>query len=286
MDILDELVSQLALEKLEENLFRGQSQDPGWGTVFGGQVLGQALSAAGQTVPLERPVHSMHAYFLRPGSVKHPIVYTVDRIRDGGSFTTRRVVAVQRGEAIFNMAASFQVVEEGFSHHDEMPKAPPPESLPSEEDRYHPYLDQLPEGLKRMATVPRPIELKHVEAEDDLFHPSKRAPRRMVWIRARGSLPTSQAVHASVLAYASDYAFVTTALLPHGASWLTPTMQVASLDHVMWFHRPLKVDDWLLHVVDSPSASGARGLVRGSIFSRDGMLVASTAQEGLIRKRG
>jgi acyl-CoA thioesterase-2 len=166
-----------------------------------------------------------------------------------------------------------------------MPDTPPPESLPSEQERFAPYLAQLPAGLREMATSLRPIELKHVEHDDDLFHPTKQAPYRRVWIRARGALPSSQAVHASVLAYASDYAFVTTSLMPHGATWLTPQLQVASLDHVMWFHRPLRCDEWMLHVIDSPSASGARGLVRGRVFSRDGVLVASSAQEGLIRKR-
>lgn len=285
MDVLEQLVAQLQLEKLEENLFRGQSQDLGWGRVFGGQVLGQALSAAAQTVPHTRTVHSMHAYFLRPGDTQLPILYTVDRIRDGSSFTTRRVVAVQRGEPIFNLAASFQEPEEGFSHHDPMPAAPDPDTLATEQQRYRPFLDRLPESLREMATATRPIELRLVEPEDDLFHPAKQEPNRMVWFRARGALPASQAVHASVLAYASDYAFVTTALLPHGATWLTPKMQVASLDHVLWFHRPLQCDEWMLHVMDSPSASGARGLVRGRVFSRSGVLVATTAQEGLIRKR-
>jgi acyl-CoA thioesterase II len=284
MDVLEQLVSLLALEKLEENLFRGQSQDLGWGRVFGGQVLGQALSAAVQTVPNERQVHSLHAFFLRPGDVSRPILYTVDRIRDGGSFTTRRVVAVQNGEAIFNMAASFQTAEEGFSHQDEMPAAPPPESLPSERDRFAERVGELPERLRTMATALRPIELKPCE-DDDLFSPTRRSANRMVWIKARGTLPDVPALHAYLLAYASDYSFVTTALLPHGATWLTPKMQVASLDHVMWFHRPLRIDDWLLHVMDSPSASGARGLVRGRVFTRDGVLVASTAQEGLIRQR-
>lgn len=284
MDVLEQLVSLLGLEKLEENLFRGQSQDLGWGRVFGGQVLGQALSAAVQTVPAERQVHSLHAYFLRAGDVKRPILYQVDRIRDGGSFTTRRVVAVQNGTAIFNMAASFQQEEDGFEHQDEMPPAPYPETLLPESERYKPYLDSLPPKLRDELSAVWPIELRPVDVDDDLIAPSKAPPRRMVWLRARGQLPDTPALHAYLLAYASDYAFMTTSLRPHGATWLTPGLQLASLDHVMWFHRPLRIDDWLLHVMDSPSASGARGVVRGQVFDRSGRLVASTAQEGLIRR--
>lgn len=259
--VLDQLCALLAPERLENHLFRGQSQDLGWGTVYGGQVMGQSLAAAARTVPEGRFVHSMHAYFLRPGGVKQPIVYDVDRIRDGGSFTTRRVVAIQNGEAIFNMACSFQVQEDGFDHHDVMPDAPAPESLARIEDR-----------------IERPFDVRRVDAED-------KKPSRLVWLRAKGTLPDDRALHACLLAYVSDYSFVTTALLPHGVTWQTPGMHVASLDHVMWFHRPCRVDEWLLHVVDSPSASGARGLVRGRVFTRDGKLVASTAQEGLIRLR-
>ncbi len=283
--VLDELVELLALERIEENLFRGQSQDLGWGTVFGGQVLGQALSAAVQTVPVERQVHSLHAYFLRPGDVKKPIVYDVDRIRDGGSFTTRRVVAIQSGEAIFNLAASFQVHEDGFTHQDAMPDAPPPEQLPTEQERLRATLAKIPEILRLRATAERPFEVRPVDWEDDPFAPTKRAPQRMLWIRTVGALPEDPALHRYLLAYMSDHAFVTTALLPHGVTWLTRGMQVASLDHVMWFHQPVRVDAWLLYVMDSPAASGARGLVRGRVFTRDGQLVASTAQEGLIRQR-
>jgi acyl-CoA thioesterase-2 len=284
-DVLDELVKLLALERIEENLFRGQSQDLGWGTVFGGQVLGQALSAAVQTVQSDRPVHSLHAYFLRPGNAKLPIVYEVDRSRDGGSFTTRRVVAVQSGQTIFNLAASFQKEEPGFDHEDAMPAAPPPHTLPTEQDRNRPLADKLPPGLRERALAERPFELRPVDAEDDPFHPTKKSPSRMVWLRTRGTLPNDPQLHRYLLAYASDHAFITTALLPHGVTWLTPGMQVASLDHVMWFHRPLRVDEWLLHVMDSPSAHGSRGLVRGRVFTEDGRLVATTAQEGLIRRR-
>src|SRR4051794_7514616 len=283
--VLDELVKLLALERIEENLFRGQSQDLGWGTVFGGQVLGQALSAAVQTVPPERHVHSLNSYFLRPGDVHRPIVYDVDRIRDGSSFTTRRVVAIQNGHAIFNLAASFQKEEPGLEHQDEMPEAPPPESLKTEQELIAEYTGRLPRMLRERATAERPFEMKPVDPPADPFLPSPRPPRRMIWLRAVDKLPDDPALHRYLLAYASDYSFVTTALLPHRVTWLTPGMQIASLDHVMWFHQPFRVDEWLLHVIDSPAAHGARGLVRGRVFARDGRLVASTAQEGLIRKR-
>ncbi|MGZ3451273.1 MAG: acyl-CoA thioesterase, partial [Polyangiales bacterium] len=266
--VLDELVQLLGLEQIEKNLFRGQSQDLGWGTVFGGQVLGQALSAAVQTVPEERHVHSLHAYFLRPGDVKRPIVYDVDRIRDGGSFTTRRVVAIQNGEAIFNLAASFQVDEPGFEHQDEMPNAPSPESLPTEQERIAEHAARLPKFVRERATAERPFELKPCDPSEDPFAPAPRMASRMVWLKTVARLPDQPSLHRYLLAYASDYSFVTTALLPHGATWLTKGMQVASLDHVMWFHQPFRVDEWLLHVIDSPVAHGARGLVRGHVFTQ------------------
>ena len=292
--VLDDLVKLLALERIEEDLFRGESQDLGWGTVFGGQVLGQALSAATQTVPADRHVHSLHAYFLRPGDVRRPIVYDVDRIRDGGSFTTRRVVAIQNGKAIFNLAASFQRSEPGLFHQEPMPSAPPPESLASDPERFSAFLKGVPDTvlapaarktLLERATAERPIDLRVVDPEPDLFDPPPRPPRRMMWLRAIDRLPDDPALHAYLLAYASDFSFVTTALLPHGKTWLTPGMQVASIDHVMWFHRPVRIDDWLLYVMDSPAAHGARGLARGLVFTRDGDLVASSSQEGLIRER-
>jgi acyl-CoA thioesterase-2 len=282
-NVLDELVKLLALERIEVNLFRGQSQDLGWGAVFGGQVLGQALSAAVQTVPAERHVHSLHAYFLRAGDVKKPILYDIDRIRDGSSFTTRRVNAIQHGHAIFSMSASFQLEEGGFEHQDAMPEAPAPESLKTELELVQ-ALD-LPAAIKERISSPRPFELRFVPVEDDLFHPTPLPPRRLVWLRAVDKLPDDPALHRYLLAYASDHGFVTTSLLPHGVTWMTPGMQIASLDHAMWFLRPFRVDDWLLHVIDSPVAHGARGLVRGEIYNRKGELVACTAQEGLIRKR-
>ncbi|MBX3226720.1 MAG: acyl-CoA thioesterase II [Labilithrix sp.] len=285
MTVLEDLVKLLALERIEENLFRGQSQDLGWGTVFGGQVVGQALSAAAQTVPKERHVHSLHAYFLRPGDVSRPIVYDVDRIRDGSSFTTRRVVAIQNGKPIFNLSCSFQKDEPGFEHQEPMPEAPPPETVKRDQDRFAAFADRLPAFVRERAVAERPIDLRIVGEEDDPFLPNPKSARRMVWLKAAHALPDDPALHAYLLAYASDFAFVTTAMLPHGKTWLTPGMQVASIDHVMWFHRRLRIDEWLLYVMDSPAAQGARGLARGLVFTRDGALVASSAQEGLMRQR-
>jgi acyl-CoA thioesterase-2 len=284
-EVLRELVALLALERLEKNLFRGQSQDLGWGTVFGGQVLGQALSAAAQTVEAERVVHSLHGYFLRPGKVDRPIVYDVDRIRDGSSFTTRRIVAIQDGEAIFSMSASFQVEEQGLEHAAAMPlNVPAPEELLSEQALALKIADRIPAPLRERAISAKPIEIRPVNPVN-VLRPDVRPPHKQVWFRASGALPDDPALHRYVLAYASDFHFLPTSVQPHGVSWLSPGMQMASLDHAIWFHRPFRMDDWLLHVVESPSASGGRGLVRGQFFSRDGQLVASTAQEGLIRLR-
>jgi len=281
--VLEELVELLRLERLEKNLFRGQSQDLGWGSVFGGQVLGQALSAAEQTVPDERPAHSLHGYFLRTGDAKKPIVYDVDCIRDGRSFTTRRVVAIQDGKAIFSLSASFQKHEEGLDHGDSMPETVGPEGLLSEVEIARKFADVIPERLKERALCERPIESRPVTHVNPLA-PKKLPPKRSVWYRAAGRLPDPPLLHQYLLAYASDFNFLGTAMMPHGVSWLTPGMQVASLDHAMWFHRPFRFDEWLLYVVDSPSASGARGLVRGQFFDEKGRLVASTTQEGLIRR--
>jgi len=283
-DVLQELIDLLALERIEQNLFRGQSQDLGWGRVFGGQVLGQALSAAVQTVPTERVVHSLHAYFLRPGAVDRPIIYDVERIRDGGSFTTRRVKAIQNGEAIFSLSASFQVEEAGFEHQDVMPDVPGPEDLLSERALALQVVDRLPRSLRARAIAEKPIEARPVEPGDP-FKPMPSAPTRAVWYRVMRPLPDDAGLHRYLLAYASDFYFMTTALLPHGVTWISPGMQVASLDHAMWFHRPFRMDEWILHVVESPSASGGRGMARGRFFTRDGKLVATTAQEGLIRQR-
>ncbi len=285
--VLDQLVTLLALEKIEVNLFRGQSQDLGWGTVFGGQVLGQALSAAAQTTDPDRHVHSMHAYFLRPGDVSRPIVYEVDRIRDGGSFTTRRVVAIQNGAAIFSMSSSFQKDEKGFEHQDPMPEVPPPEQVPTEQERFAEAADagRMPSQFLDRFTREQPFEMRPVEVIDDPFHPTPMPPRRTVWLKTTGRLPDDPALHRYLLAYTSDHGFLATALFPHGVTFFGGQMQVASLDHAIWFHSSLRVDEWLLHVMDSPVAHGSRGLVRGRIFTRDGRLVASTAQEGLIRRR-
>lgn len=283
--VLADLIELLALERLDRDLLRGRSQDLGWGAIFGGQVLGQALSAAAQTVPEQRTVHSLHGYFVRAGDVRRPILYQVDRLRDGKSFTTRRVVAVQEGEAIFSLEASFQVQEEGFDHQDAMPEVPAPEALRSERDMALALADKLPPGLRAIATAERPIEIRPVEVRDPLS-PRPSPPRRHMWYRAIDRLPDDPALHRYLLAYASDFSFLGTAMDPHGVSWLVPGMHVASIDHVMWFHRPFRFDDWLLYSVDSPSASGARGLVRGQFFDRSGRLVASCAQEGLIRRRG
>jgi acyl-CoA thioesterase-2 len=294
--VLADLIDLLALERIDRDLFRGASQDLGWGAIFGGQVLGQALSAAAQTIgdvgraPASgavagpRAVHSFHGYFVRAGDVRRPILYQVDRLRDGKSFTTRRVVAIQEGEAIFNLAASFQVAEEGFDHQDTMPDVPPPEALRSELAMALAVADQLPPPLRAIATAERPIEIRPVDPRDPL-HPQVSPPRRSMWYRAVDQLPDDPALHRYLLAYASDFSFLGTSMDPHGVSWLVPGMHVASIDHVMWFHRPFRFDDWLLYSVDSPSASGARGLVRGQFFDRAGRLVASCAQEGLIRKR-
>jgi acyl-CoA thioesterase II len=282
-DVLRELVELLALERLEQNLFRGQSQDLGWGNVFGGQVLGQALSAAQQTVPAGRSVHSLHGYFLRTGDAKKPIVYDVDCIRDGKSFTTRRVKAIQGGRAIFSMSASFQVEEEGFEHQAEMPVVPPPEDLESEQELAQRFAERIPEAFRERALRPRPIDIRPVDPQDP-FHPARRAPFRAVWYRTVDPLPDDPSLHQFLLAYASDFNCLGTAMEPHGVSWLTRGMQVASLDHAMWFHRPMRMDEWVLYAIDSPSASGARGIGRGQFFMRDGRLVASTVQEGLIRR--
>ncbi len=282
--VLDELVKLLALERLEQNLFRGQSQDLGWGLVFGGQVLGQALSAAVQTVPEDRAVHSLHGYFLRPGIASKSIIYDVDRIRDGKSFTTRRVVAIQDGKPIFNLSASFQLKEDSFEHQFEMPDAESPDDLKNEVQRWAERIDNIPEKYRPIVLAERPIEIRAIDPVDPLTPEAKTAEHKL-WVRADGKLPDNPALHCYLLAYCSDFSFMTTAMRPHKTTWLDRNMQVASIDHAMWFHRPFRMDDWLLHSIDSPSACGARGLVRGSIFTRDGTLVASTTQEGLIRKR-
>lgn len=280
---VDKLLETLELEPLERNLFRGRSPLTGWQRVYGGQVIGQALVAAWNTVT-DRHVHSLHGYFLRPGDPKVPIIYEVDRIRDGRSFTTRRVVAIQHGEAIFSMAASFQVDEDGLDHQFEMPDVPPPEDLPSERQLMEAYLDKAPENVRRYWQRERPIEIRPVELRH-YVSAEELDPVQHVWIRATHALPDDPLLHGCVLAYASDMTLLDTSLFAHGKKVFDPDLLVASLDHAMWFHRPARADDWLLYSQDSPNTSGARGLTRGSIFTRDGRLVASAAQEGLIRPR-
>jgi acyl-CoA thioesterase-2 len=233
-----------------------------------------------------RIVHSLHAYFLRRGDFNAPIVNEVDRSRDGHSFSNRRVIAIQHGEQIFNMTASFQVVEEGLEHQFDMPDVPPPEKLPDMLEVLRPMVDRLPERVKRFVEKPRPFEFRMVQPFPDLIEPCKHAPARQVWFRLPDRIPDDESLHRRLLAYVSDYYLLDTAVLPHGMSFLSAKAVMASIDHAMWFHRPLRVDDWLLYALDSPSSSGARGFGRGSVFSRDGRLVASTAQEGLIRVIG
>jgi acyl-CoA thioesterase-2 len=281
---LADLLTLLELEQLEVNLFRGESRDIGAPQVFGGQVLGQALSAAGATIADDRVVHSLHAYFLRRGDPNASIIYQVDRSLDGHSFSNRRVVAVQHGEQIFNMTASFQVTEPGFDHQIDMPPVPPPESLHDYGGLPAQLLERLPERVRRFFEQPRPFEFRLVQPIDYL-NPVRSSPVRQVWLRAVAPVPGGEMLQRRLLAYVSDFFLLDTAMLPHGASFLKPSIIMASIDHAMWFHRPLRVDEWLLYAMESPSASGARGFVRASVFSRDGRLVASTAQEGLVRVR-
>ena len=280
---LADLLELLELEQLEISLFRGESRDIGAPQVFGGQVLGQALSAAAATVE-GRVVHSLHAYFLRRGDCNAPIIYQVDRSLDGHSFSNRRVVAIQHGQQIFNMAASFQATEAGFDHQIGMPPVPPPESLADSSAPPAQQLARLPERVRRFFEQPRPFEFRMVQSIDYL-HPQPTAPERQIWFRAVDVLGDDEMLHRRLLAYVSDFFLLDTATLPHGTSFLKPTLVMASIDHALWFHRTLRVDDWLLYAMESPSASGARGFARASVFARDGRLVASAAQEGLVRTR-
>jgi len=277
--LLEDLVRVMTLERLEDNLFRGQSRDIGSPQVFGGQVLGQALTAATATIE-HRMVHSLHAYFLRRGDFNSPIVYEVDRAWDGKHFATRRVIAIQHGRQIFNMSASFQAPEDGLDHQAQMPAVPSPESLPDQATIYAQAAAQAPESVRRVLERKRPFEFKPVQPPD-FMRLKAGPPHKELWFRAVDKLPDEQALHRCLLAYVSDFHLLDTALNPHVVSF--DKLVVASIDHAMWFHRDLRIDDWLLYALDSPSASGARGFTRGSIFTRDGKLVASVAQEGLIR---
>jgi acyl-CoA thioesterase-2 len=282
--LVEELVALLRLERLEDNLFRGESRDIGTHYVFGGQVLGQALSAAQQTVDDERAAHSLHAYFLRAGDIQKPIVYNVERTRDGGSFSVRRVVAIQHGQTILNCSVSFQIAEPGVEHQMPMPQVPRPDDLPARPEIPPDELARIPAKLRRWLGMRGPFEFRRVYPRDEL-NPGKQPPYQHVWFRLIDRAPDDVVLHRSMLAYASDFHLIGTATFPHGISYLQKNVQMASLDHALWFHRPFRVDDWLLYSCDSPTAQSARGLARGMIFSEDGRLVASAAQEGLIRLR-
>jgi acyl-CoA thioesterase II len=280
---VSDLLSILDLEQLEVNLFRGRSPQVGWQRVFGGQVIGQALVAAIRTVE-GRAAHSMHAYFLLPGDPKVPIIYDVDRIRDGKSFTTRRVTARQHGHPIFSMLVSFHNDEPGLDHQAKMPDVPPPEQLPSDVEMRGKLLPTMPESVRRYYERERPIELRPVES--DRYRGKKYPDARFhIWIRATSKLPDDPAIHQCALAYSSDYALLDAALVPHGRTLFEKDFMAASLDHALWLHRPFRADEWLLYAQDSPNLHGSRGFARGLIFKRDGTLVASVAQEGLLRLR-
>jgi acyl-CoA thioesterase II len=283
--ILQDLVNLLDLENLEVNLFRGQSRDLGGRSVFGGQVIGQALVGASRTIQAGAP-HSLHAYFLRPGDMSLPIVYEVDRVRDGRTFTTRRVQAIQNGQPILTMIVSFQREEAGLEHQQSMPDVPPPEKLRNSRDLHDEWLQSVPEVSDRIfhsLTRELAIEFKPVEPWNPL-KPEVRPPQQHIWFRAAGKLPEDPMLHRCVLAYASDFNLLSTAVRPHGRTWYAEDMVIASIDHALWFHRDVRVDDWLLYSMDAPTAQGARGLSRGLIYDRKGRLVASVAQENLMRE--
>ena len=277
-----ELLDLITLEPLEVNLFRGASRDIGTTRVFGGQVLAQALLAASRTVDEERMVHSLHAYFLRAGDPDAPIVYSVDHSRDGRSFTARRVVAIQHGRQIFTLAASFQLAQDGVEHQFDMPDVPAPETLVDEAELRREDLAKAPPKLRRWFNRFGPFEFRPVTAQD-FEHPRPMPPRQEIWFRLCGSVGDDERLHRTLLAYVSDFHLVGTATLPHGIAFHQGNLVMASLDHAMWFHRDVRVDDWLLYACDSPNSGGSRGLARGLIYDRDGRLVATTAQEGMIR---
>jgi acyl-CoA thioesterase-2 len=279
--ILEDVIELLKLERIDDNIFRGQSRDIGSAQVFGGQVVGQALSAAHHTVDGRR-AHSLHAYFLRRGDINAPIVYEVDRARDGGSFSVRRVVAIQHGRPIFNLAASFQEPEPGLEHQADMPDVAPPDGLQDLTEVDAEILQKIPEKMRRFLTDKRPFEFRPVQPVNFAV-PVKQEPARQVWIKAVDKLPDDAELHQNLLAYVSDYELLGTSTLPHGLPFGRGLVQMASLDHALWFHRDFRVDDWLLYSLDSPNASGARGFARGQFFTQDGKLVASSAQEGLVR---
>lgn len=276
------LLETLDLEHVEKNLFKGVSPKVGWQRVFGGHVIGQALIAAQRTVETNRKVHSLHGYFMRPGDPENPIVYEVDRIRDGGSFNTRRVVAIQHGRAIFSMSASFQKEENGLEHFVKMPKVPMPNDLASEKQLAKQFIDKAPKNVRAYWQRERPIELRPINM-DHYVTSKKLPPKNNIWFRATGKVPKDETIQKSLLAYASDMTLLDTSLYAHGTAIFDPKLQVASLDHAMWFHRPVNMEKWHLYAQDSPSSSGGRGFTRGNIYREDGIMVASVVQEGLIR---
>jgi acyl-CoA thioesterase II len=276
-----DLLELLDLEPIEFNIYRGRNRDIGSGRVFGGQVMSQALVAASRTVAEDRFAHSLHGYFILPGDLAAPIVYFVDRLRDGKSFTTRRVTAIQHGRAVFNLSVSFHRDEQGIEHQTAMPDAPPPESLPSELELIRAGADGIPAAERPVLTQDRPIDFRAVDV--DPFDRTPRPPERHMWLRADGAMTDARIDHQAVLAYATDYGLLATAVQPHGVLIRDPRLQAATLDHAIWFHRPFRMDDWLLYVMDSPAAAGARGFTRGTVFTRTGSLVASVTQEGLLR---
>ena len=283
METPEILVETLALERIEVNLFRGVSPEDGPGRIFGGQVIAQSLLAAYETVE-DRVCHSLHCYFIRPGDPRIPILFEVDRSRDGGTFTTRRVIAVQNGKQIFNLAASFQVAEEGFEHQAPMPDVPGPESYAAEADAQKAkMLENASEEMRRMMNRPRPIEMLGRDNYGFGRKPKPGEPKSDTWMRAVAPIGDEARMHQVILAYASDMNLLSTAMRPHGVAWQTPGLQSASLDHAMWFHKQSNFNDWHLYTQDSPSASGGRGFVRGAIYDAQGELVASVAQEGLMR---
>ena len=285
--VVSELIELLSLERLEDNLFRGQSRDIGTKYVFGGQVLGQALSAAQATLTQPRDAHSLHAYFLRAGDIEHPIVYEVDRTRDGGTFSVRRVTAIQHGKVIFFCAASFQEPEQGAEHQLPMPDVPRPEDIEPAPAIPPEKLATLPSKVRRWLDRMGPFEFRHAPVDGqgprDELNPPRRPPYQQVWFRLAEKVGDAPELHRALLAYASDFQLLGTATFPHAISYYQPNVQMASLDHALWFHRPFRADEWLLYSIDSPSAQGSRGLARGLIYDREGHLVASTSQEGLIR---
>lgn len=283
IDNIDKLLKSIALEQLDANLFRGFSHDIGSPNVYGGQAISQALDAAIQTIPRDRFVHSLHSYFILPGDLTKPIIYQVLNIRDGGSFSTRRVTGMQNGKAIFILAASFQLEQQGLDHQIKIPQTTPPDQLQSDFDLMTQFKDQIPKSFKNFIR-PKPIEFRPVNPLSFIL-PQKQAPKRYIWMRAIGKVPNDTTIQQRLLAYASDYNLLITALLPHQHETNISKLQLASIDHAMWFHRTFNLEDWLLYELDSPSASNTRGFTRGNIYTKDGKLVASVVQEGLMRQK-